>query len=545
MAWRIDGGCTIGARLVPLIRRRSPAPALAVVLLAVLLAGCSSGSGSGAGSGADVGRAVAAASGGGRAARSTPFRPGPVPVGYVAVVAGEGGMVQAWHDDMVGTDAPFTVLAPGGDAADPRAVVVSLTAYGARGGSLDELLPGDAEELEVGGRDARWWPGDPGAEVREGDGPALLRVALDDEAALEVSGMGGTRAAFEAIVAATVVDPADHGRAPVVVDPPDGLALAGSVDADGVIALQAFLQGDQLTPGLPGTHTVGWARDDGVQGDLVVLDLPAGSVDPTALLTDLDPGRADGTTATPIEVGGAPGVLLDRAHVGEPLVEARRAVIGRTSWGETVVVVARGIEEVPSTEALVALAEGLRPATDEQWEEQAEAIRTAHRATPEPGYHEVVGGEVDGHRWFLQAHDHLPTGAADPTAELLELWAVDPCVRFATGERTCAYGGGPAEGTYWSGVEVAAITGRSGTPSWAPAVVIVLTRLPGTAARFTDGGGTTTDVPLTVVPGTSIRVAVAFRSADRLACSDRPDDDGAIGLDIVDAAGTTLGCLPR
>ena len=248
-----------------------------------------------------------------------------VPDGYEPVVEGVG---EADVDDDV---RPVTVLGPDGVVSGPATVFVEAVAPGADEGYLD--APG-----------ARGWDSLTEGSVR------VSAIAADEDELREL--LDGTETA------------PTPGAAPVVPDPPGALEVVGAITADGVAALVAAPPADgDPVPGPPSAHVAAWSSSDG--GSLLVMTLPAGALDPAAVVTEARPPRRvvdeeRDAVAEEVTVGDATGIVTTTARPATGDV-VRRELALVAPWGDVLLVVSRGPAELDA-DALVAVAGSVTPA---------------------------------------------------------------------------------------------------------------------------------------------------------------------------------------
>jgi hypothetical protein len=467
-------------------------------------------------------------------AESSPFLVGAVPEGYGPIVAGRGAMTPDWGSDSFGTQEPFTVLAPpGGDATGDGAVVVSATGLD---GDLSEPDVADGQRLDV-----------------RGDGVAL-RVrgvgAVD----------GGT---LDEVLARADLNPDGDRLPPTVADPPDGLEVVGSVDADVHLAVQP--PRPEPTDSLPGpesAHVAGWRHAD--RTSLVVMTLPGRAADLDALPRLVD-GAYTGTLAPtrPATVGDRPALVVEAPDVG---VSGTRALVTRTAWGDLLVVASSGpvspaAEELGPDAADLAPAATVAPAgagplDDAALAAVAASVTRADAAAwdalrveavggpallPDPGATEVTRGTVGDVTWVLQA---VPGPSGVPL--------VDPCLRVSTGDRVCAQGNaGPIHSDpAMAATQAFAVPGSDpGDRGDASAALpgFALVGAPGDVptVRVTTNDATAT-AATAPVPGTELRAAVVF--VEGTATPDCAGDLATprrdrMSVQLLDAAGTATACV--
>jgi len=462
---------------------------------------------SGCGSGGDSGNR-------GGTAESVPaspftFDPATVPAGYRLVTAGRGEIPQAWGDDSVGTDEPFTVLAPpGGDATSDDAVVVSVTGFEGYEGKLGQAR-----------RDRDQWTD-------------VLEVRGDD-LAVRVSGRRARADQLRAIGRSAVPN-ADHARAPAVEDP-EGAQVIGSVDADPLVALRSILEpfGEDVL-GPEGSFGAGWVTEDGAQLGVMSLRGDAADLDALPGLAALwDHGREP--TVQRAEVGGEPAAILEFFYSENAERPSRHlAVIGVDPTGRLVVVVAFG-PTVPARGELLALAGSVRPTSAEVWDDFVVDATGGPGLDPDPGAIEVARGTEGATEWLLQA---WPDGDAAPPGHVGDVLApgqrpvVDGCLKLATRKRVC-----PSTGTTQPGVAYVHTSPEADDGGGFPPFLIVESKLGGRALRITSGTGVRT-VDFHQLPGSDRWVGVAFADVAALGrCDQLPR------IEILDGAGRVVSCL--
>jgi hypothetical protein len=479
---------------------------------------------------------------------SSPITPGPVPDGYQLVTAGIGTQSQHWGDDSNGTDEPFTVLAPSGaDAGSPDAVVVSVTGYAGYEGDLEQAAgahPPVAQPFTVDGRRAIFTP--PGAEGVRGTTAGLV-VAVDDDLAVRVRA-DATKDELVEVFRRTQPS-ADRREAPTISEPPEGLHVVGSVDADAIVGLRSFvLPFSDEVPGTERAHAVAWVRGEpttnlarSAPDALVVLSIPGGATDVEALpgfavqpmWTDLtvETVRADDEVVTVLDGG-------DAAY-------RARAVFRRAPWGDVILALATGTQ-VPAAEELTNLVVSTQRAAPSDWEAFVVA------ATGGPGLHadadgiELVRGRVGELEWLFQAR---------PAAELSSMlpneatgYAADPCLKLSNRHRVCVRSGGgspPDEVVLFPSVD---LEGRHNLPYDVPSFVVMTTRTAGAQVRVTTATDAAT-ADLVPHPGDGRFSAVVFVDDPGYAvCGDVPDglsppaSMNLMRIEVLDAAGAVVGC---
>lgn len=302
-------------------------------------------------------------------ATSSPFDVD-VPDGYELVNAGVGRMRQGWGEDCCGSDEPYTILERTGEDGGP--VRVSIAGYEDTEGGFVQTVNGYGhddllgEATEIDGKQAVWSEGDPEGSPQSHWSWPELAVDEGDDLAVSVSGPGLSQDEAEAVYARVVVD-GPHDQPPTVPSPPDGYAVVGSVDADGVIALR---WGSEPNAGsVVGTaeeHSAAWT---GGSRSLAVLTAPGRSM-------ALEAAALSGTEATGTSevrtVDGEPVLVIDSG----PGWDWRSITVARMApWGDLVVVnaftdQARSKDPVAlqSVDELVALAASVDQATEAEWD---------------------------------------------------------------------------------------------------------------------------------------------------------------------------------
>lgn len=158
------------------------------------------------------------------------------------------------------------------------------------------------------------------------------------------------------------VRPAEHhDHAPTVPNPPRGLRVVGSVDADMVTAMKADIREGQV-PGPPDSHTASWING---RDRLTVMTLPGTAADIAAMV-----GVARFFPGAPAvvhheRVNARDAVELDLSSTLEN-GNALRVLLTVTAWGELLAVVAQGSpRSVPS---MIQIAESVRPVDNRTWQ---------------------------------------------------------------------------------------------------------------------------------------------------------------------------------
>lgn len=431
-----------------------------------------------------------------------------VPDGYELAIAGDGGFSPEWGEDSTGTHEPFVALRD-----DDGMVVVSVTGFEGYQGGLEQASLGYtrvAEATDVDGNQAMFTPA-------EGARPADLVVERGDDVAVRARGAGRTEEELAALVRAT--EPSGSRNQPPSVEPPDGFEMVGDVSADVVVAMEATLAPFQsdLVPG-PGTaSSIGWRDGD---RHLVAQVLPRDDNAVAAVSASLLLDRPYGLeSATTTRVDGRPATVLE----GEVVV-----LVTTTSWGDLLVVRSSNIPLLEPDE-LVSVASSVRRVDKEAWSS------LVVEAAGGPGLHadrdgvELARGQEGYVEWLLQAKPGNATPQEATDGGPAGGWWIDPCLKLAAGPRTCASqgGGGSQAGSYYlSSTEpapglpgfVAIVTATEAASVRVAGATGALYRLPGSVPRW--GGVIFTeqpDFPRCNVPGE--------------------------GLELLDAAGTVVGCI--
>jgi hypothetical protein len=309
---------------------------------------------------------------------ASPFLVDAIPERVHLVTAGEGTGQQDWGSDSVGTHEPFTVLAPeGGSAAGDDLVVVSVTGFEGYQGGLAQASAGygrDPDAFDLDGRDAIYTPAD-------GDRWADLVVDRGDDVAVRVTAADAGRDDLVA-VAERVQPDADRGRAPAVPDPPDGVAVVGSVDAAVVASVRSYVDAGTV-PGTGDAFGAGWttgapvAPADPAQGppgsaELTVVAHPGDMADLDALPGIAAFGLYRDATVSSVTVDGRAAALVEQimpsVYANEsPKVE--RALFAAAPWGDLLIAGTSGdLAAAATVDELVAALGSARQATPQEWE---------------------------------------------------------------------------------------------------------------------------------------------------------------------------------
>ena len=527
-------------------RIRSAVP----LVLAMGLAAVACGSGGGARlSGATADRDAAPTVG--TTSESLPFVVEDPPPGYQLVLAGRGDMPQTWSSDSFGDDEPVTVLAPpGGDSVGTDTVTVSLTGYAGFEGGLEQAVAGypeaKLEEFEIDGRRALYTP--PGGSSSEPHRADLV-VALGDDLAVRVASADGSREELAA-VARRVRTQTDHLLAPQVPDPPGGLEVIGSADADVAITLWARPQpGTDTVPAGARAHTAVWARFDASgawtsgTSAIRVSTLPGTAISLDAVDAALAM-RWYGQTATVTEAstGGHPAMIVDG---GEEAIRFR-AVVTSTSGGDALLVVGTGVD-LPTAQDLLAVAASVGPTTAGAWDAFEVEARGGPGLRPDPGAVELERGEADGTEWLFQARvddGSLATfdGDIDPDTGRSTTegeFVVDPCLKLADGQRACLGAGGSESSSPLARFFIRT-RGAVDDGGEFPAFVMASTNQPAAVLRVTAADGVH-EAPFHGLPGGRQRGAVVVIDDAGVWICD-PGPARPITVELLDAAGRLLPC---
>jgi hypothetical protein len=396
-----------------MLRRRAVASVLAVI---GALTACGGGPG------------VEAAQG---STSPSPFELTVVPHGFRLEAAGAGTDVQDWGSDEGGTEEPVTVLAPPGqDARGPGAVVVSATGFSGQQGGLDQSAAGyptrDVRPLQVDGRRALFTPPGGGQNPSPWADLVVMKGPESRDVAVRVRARTLSRDEMVAIARAAVV-PRDHELAPVVHDPPKGLAVVGSATAQVQAAVWAYaMPHSDAIPGLASTRSLAWSQGGSGIAALTLAGAPNDlSAVPAVALSGFDEARI-----AAVDVRGTAGLSVE-------LGDRRRAVLVPTSWGDLLVVVATGAH-APPTSALVAMAASARQVDGARWAHLHVAAEGGPGLHPDPGAVELARGTVHGIEWLLQAR---PQRVRWPDQVHRTSLMPDECLKLSTLHRACAPAG--------------------------------------------------------------------------------------------------------
>jgi hypothetical protein len=528
---------------------RVAAPALALVA-ALLAAACGGDDGGGTAGGGE-------GDGGRAAVEPSPFTV-EVPDGFRPVMAGRGETPPDWGSDSFGTHEPFTVLAPPGEGPDsPEAVLVSVTGFEGYEGGLSQASAGygSSEPFDLDGAEAIFTPagGDDGNGGRQW---ADLVVVRGDDLAVRVTAPSATQDELAAI-AERVEPAADHLVAPAVPEPPEGLEVVGSVDADVIVSLTPYVE--EFTDRGPGAETAlgaGWlqappaeatgtgggpevvtvqpgatplppeAAAPEVRSELAVLTLPGGSADLEAVGGLARAIAWVGVTTTEVDVAGRPGVVVEMAYDSGPSLS--RVLLTEAPWGDLLMVAATGTADgAPDAAALTAVAASAREATAEEWEAFTIEATGGPGLAPDPGAQELARGTAGDVEWLLQAVGGLP----------------DDCLKLSTRERACASGGmrgGPGFVAY-------PMEGQAEADGFPPFAIVSLAGVDAAASlRVTTPAGTAEADLHPVGDGGPLAAVVVVDAPGVPVCADTPEAPESVPtmrVEVLDAGGASLGCL--
>lgn len=250
-----------------------------------------------------------------------------VPEGHRVRVEGPGDGEAPASDEV---PPPVTVLAPDGEPVGPGVVLV-------------EAVPG-AEDGFTPATDEEPWA------ARTADGVRVWAVGAGEAELAEIA---------DAATAPTVA-----GAAPTVEDPPGDLEVVGSIGTDGLAGLAAPVPDDPDGP-IPGPATAQvavYVCDEDCDGSLVVMTLPAGALDPEAIVTETRlPRRAgpDPLDSIAEDLEDLDGVLVTTADPETGTI-VRRTLAAELADGTVLLVVARA-DDAQDPDLLLTLARSVEP----------------------------------------------------------------------------------------------------------------------------------------------------------------------------------------
>lgn len=469
------------------------------------------------------------------------------PEGYELLAAGTGTYVLEWGGgDAVGNDEPLTVLVPPGeDVSSDDAVFVSTTGFEGYQGGLEEASAGygdDQEDFDVDGRRALYSTGGGWHEVL---------ATVGDDLAVRVRARSLDRDALVDVVGRTEVSDR-HAEAPEITDPPEGLRVLGSLDADVIgawISSVAEPNADRV-PGPSSAHSVAFQQAD---RQISVMTLPgrAGDVALAGALAEWW-----GFEAEVSHPGGAPGSLAvvdyrDDEGDGDGNGEiGRTEVFGYTPDGDLLLIVATGGGEggVADHETLLDVARSVHEASADEWGELVEQAGGGPGLHADPTAVELARGEVAGVEWLFQAVPARNVDVYEEGVEGSDELFPDPCLKLSTGERACAdvdfnFAGDDAAGGLFKAWE---------SDDGFPAFVVVWTELEGTEVEVVLERGSE-HARLHPVEGSPWRGALVFADVglrtDVDSCADQPgqrdhaDPEDLVRVDILNSDSEVLGCI--
>lgn len=485
---------------------------------------------------------------------SSPFTIGAPPTGYELVTAGTGTQRQAWGDDSIGNDDPFTVLAPeGADATSRDIVVVSVTGFGGYEGGLGQASRGygDPESFTLDGHDAMFG----GSSVVDGVPTwADLVVVRGDDLAVRATARHATKDELIA-VARSARPSADHLRAPDVPDPPNGLHVVGSVDANVVVGLwpDAAAHTDRV-PGTAAAHGAGWVNGRQL---IAAMTLPGQAAALDALGGFAVFRQREQFDTRSRTINGRPAIVIDSVRGDPNLDYGYRAVLTQTDWGDLVIVAAVTLpvpssgtpaDRVTTEQTLIDLAASVRRADDTTWEQFIETALGGPGLQPDAGAVEVTRGQAGGLEWLLQAREqgNTPTHPGIPTTGV----QVDSCLKLSNRKRICAANlSGGLNGDHIF-TELETVAGMQYDFDF-PAFVIVSAPTPATQIRITTNAETKTG-QLLPIPGTNLRAGVVVVERPGHAYCSREDLSSLGGgtggtepmrVDALNDAGEAVACF--
>jgi hypothetical protein len=506
----------------------------AALVLASVLAGCSKG-----GSGRVKSNGA-----------SSPFSVEGVPRDYQLVSAGTGTQGQAWGADEFGTQEPFTVLAPvGADAESPAAIIVSVTGYEGLEDGLDGTVAARRDEVErfiIDGREALYAPA---RTIRGVPFWADLVAIRGVNWAVRVTARDASKAQLLDVLRRTRRT-TDHLGAPVVADPPAGLHVVGSVDADVIVGLNPKVElfRDDV-PGSNRAHGAGWLRRPRGGVELAVMTLPGTAADLDALAGYARFASSPEEIDVQMREVGGRTVAVMRTEV---LPSHPHAVFTKTADGNLVMLVASG-QERPAEAVLVELAMSVQRADDDEWE------RFVVEAAGGPGLHadagavELARGHAGTVEWLFQAvpsgrdEMFLPVveipdepGPVDPSTVLV----ADPCLKLSNRRRACAWAGGGSseERVQFTGDADASDRVEADLPEF----MVVTTNKPGSRLRVQNDQGTYTG-KLYRPSDAEVWVALVFVDEPGIAiCREGltiPSGVDVTRVDVLDSRGRPTACV--
>jgi hypothetical protein len=470
-----------------------------------------------------------------------------VPDGFTLVTAGEGVVRPEWGEDSTGTDEPFTVVAPDGEAGTlARSVVVSQTGFAGYQGGLEQASAAythTLEELDIDGRRALF--AEPGSIAAGASDHGDLVVERGDDLALRVRARG--LAKDDAVAMARASSQGQRREDPPVVDPPDGFGVVGSVPAEAVVAIRASLHRgfSDFVPGPQSASTVAWSAGDGTLLAIAVpLDDGRGTVAALAagpLLHLPFPGA----TARRIELDDRAGVLFENDPATcDPRSCPPVRILATTTPGDGLLVLRSQGESLLSLDELIRAARSAEPIGEAAWQELVIEATGGPGLKVDPDGVELARGRHGEVEWLFQAKPAELANLVTDAGASQGSWWPDACLKLSTRRRACAHqgGGGTNGGTYDYSADRPGVA--AGAPDLPRFVIVTTTRVEGTAIRATVGE-IVVDAPLHPLPGAPARRA-ALLFVDDLDHPTCPAAEGPLHgqrLEIVDGDGAVVACL--
>jgi hypothetical protein len=177
---------------------------------------------------------------------------------------------------------------------------------------------------------------------------------------------------------ARLVEPAaDRLEAPEVPEPPDGLELVGSADADVAISLVGSPPRPSSTdlPAGERGHVAVWAAGDAdeawsaQEGIVKVVTLPGQALDLPALGAALGPpGAYPEPHLEERRIADRPGMIYE-------MEGGLRAALTYTAGGDLLMVVAMGEDDLPNADELVDMAASVEASNDDDWNRLVTQVR--------------------------------------------------------------------------------------------------------------------------------------------------------------------------
>ncbi|HTO00447.1 MAG TPA: hypothetical protein VL068_07215, partial [Microthrixaceae bacterium] len=350
------------------------------------------------------------------------------PEAFELVAVGPGSWSQAWGDDVMGNNSPFTVLTDG-----TREVIVSTAGIGAAGGpqsAFTEFHP-DIEKLKVDSRPAVF--GLPWESATGGSTPAEISIDLGDGVAIGLRGPDMTRQDLVAL-ARHVDAPVDHALAPIVDGLPQPWTIVGSVDADVFGAITSHFRPSATEgPGPTSGLGMGWTSST---SQISVVILRGDAADMDALLQPMDLGDGESSLGRKVTVGSRPGVLFAISTRTATGISAspRVSVVVHDDSGSLVFVTVSDSTVVPEAE-IFAIAESVRAVDQGTWDAGVEQLKVKIAGGPglhpDPGSTQIARGKEGDLEWLLQT---APSDQVSDNGPEL----VGYCLKLSDYTRACA-----------------------------------------------------------------------------------------------------------